>query len=151
MTLSPILESDWIHMDRALDCARRSLSEGGIPVGSILVRDGVVLGQGSNQSRQTNDPTSHAEIDCLRNAGVLQTHADTTMYTTLGPCSMCAGAAAFLHIGRVVIGDNQTYPGQIDFLLSQGIAVTVLNHQGCIDVLSEYVKRNKDFWTKLTS
>jgi cytosine deaminase len=151
MKFAPILDVDWQYMDAALACARQSLSSGGIPVGAVLVRAGSLLGQGCNRSLQTNDPTSHAEIDCLRSAGHLDSYADATLYTTLSPCHMCAGAAVFLGISRLVIGERQNYAGELEPLHAQGIEVTVLDHQGCVRLLSEYVNANPILWNKLTS
>ena len=130
---------------------QNSLATGGIPVGAVLVQGGSVLGQGCNRSLQTNDPTSHAEIDCLRSAGLLGSYRGTTLYTTLSPCQMCAGAAAFLRVSRLVVGECQNYAGSLELLHSLGVDVTVLNHQGCIRLLSEYVNANQIFWSGLTT
>lgn len=151
MPFAPELEEDRKHMDVAIAAAKRSLDSGGIPVGAALVRAGTVLGSGCNRSLQSNDPTSHGETDCLRNVGVLESYEGTTLYSTLSPCEMCAGAVIFLRIPRLVVGERQNYAGDLEALMRKGVAVTLLNHPGCIELLGRFISQNTDMWRQVTN
>lgn len=134
-------------MNLALSNARQSLSEGGIPVGAALLSEkGGTLGVGRNRRVQRNNPTLHAEIDCLANAARHQDYSDTTMYTTAMPCHMCAGAIIQFGIPRVVVGESQNFSGAHDLLKSHGVKVTDLNDSTCRDLLAEYISRHPDTW-----
>src|SRR5438046_10206346 len=98
-------------MKAAIDEARKGLSEGGIPIGSVLVKDGVIVGRGHNQRIQKNDPMTHAEIDCLRNAGRIGNYRDCILYSTLMPCFMCAGTVVQFNIKKVFVGESKTFGG----------------------------------------
>lgn len=150
MPFAPAREDDHKFMDIALAAARESYNSGGIPVGAVLVRSGAVLTSGCNRSIQTDDPTSHGETDCLRNAGLLDSFNDTTLYTTLSPCEMCAGAMTFLRIPRLVVGERQHYAGDLEGLAARGVEITLLNHPGCIELLGRFVAENSSTWMRIT-
>jgi len=115
-------------MRLALAEAEKSYKEGGVPVGSVMVRNGAVFADGRNRFRQANDPTCHAEIDAVRNAGMQKDgYQDVTLYSTLSPCMMCTGAMLFVGIPKVVIGDRETYAGDVDFLVQRGMSVVLLD------------------------
>src|SRR5882724_1990583 len=105
-------------MKAAIDEARKGLAEGGIPIGSVLVKDGKIVGRGHNQRVQKNDPMTHAETDCLRNAGRIGSYKGTVLYSTLMPCYLCAGAAVQFGIKKVIAGESQTFPGAREFMQS---------------------------------
>jgi cytosine deaminase len=137
-------------MRLALVEAEKTFDEGGVPVGSVMVRNGQVFAGGRNRFRQANDPTCHAEIDVVRNAGMQPGgYRDVTLYSTLSPCMMCTGAMLFLGIPKVVIGDRETYPGDVDFLVQRGLEVVLLDDPACIALLRRFIAENGDFWNKV--
>ena len=150
MTFAPAKQDDHKFMDDALVAAKESYKTGGIPVGAVLVRYGAILASGCNRSLQTGDPTSHGETDCLRSAGLLDTFEGTTLYTTLSPCEMCAGAVIFLRIPRLVVGERQNFAGDLEYLMAKGVEVTLLNHLGCIELLGQYVAECPSTWKRIT-
>jgi cytosine/creatinine deaminase len=133
-------------MKVAIGEARKGLSEGGIPIGSALVRKGKIIGRGHNKRVQDNDPILHAEIDCLRNAGRVGTYKDTVLYSTLMPCYLCAGAIVQFGIKKVVVGESETFPGAREFMESQGVAVTDLNLDECKLLMKEFIEKNPALW-----
>jgi len=133
-------------MKAAIGEARKGLSEGGIPIGSVLVRKGKIIGRGHNKRVQDNDPILHAEIDCLRNAGRLGTYKDTILYSTLMPCYLCAGAIVQFGIKKVVVGESETFAGAREFMESHGIVVTDLNLDECKQLMKEFIEKNPDLW-----
>src|SRR5881296_3133591 len=114
-------------LNAAIEQARKSLSEGGIPIGSVLVHDGSIIGQGHNCRVQTGSPIDHGEMNCLRNAGRLPAtvYRECTIYSTLSPCPMCSGAIVLYKIPHVVVGENKTFLGAEDYLRASGIQVDV--------------------------
>jgi creatinine deaminase len=135
-----------MFMKAATDEARKGLSEGGIPIGSVLVRRGKIIGRGHNKRVQDNDPILHAEIDCLRNAGRLGTYKDTVIYSTLMPCYLCAGAIVQFGIKKVIAGESETFAGAKEFMESHGVAVTDLNLAECKRLMKEFIENNPDLW-----
>jgi cytosine/creatinine deaminase len=137
-------------LQAALDEAQVAVAEGGVPIGSVLVLDGQIVGRGHNRQAQLRSIIRHAEIDCLDNAGTLQPdqYHRAAIYTTLSPCEMCAGAIVFFHIGRVVIGENQNYRGAEDYLKSLGVEVTVLNDDACVQLLREFDRTQPGAWNR---
>jgi cytosine deaminase len=137
-------------MDRfikaAIDEAWKGLREGGIPIGSVLVRRGKIIGRGHNKRVQDNDPILHAEIDCLRNAGRLGTYKDTVLYSTLMPCYLCAGAIVQFGIKKVIAGEAKTFAGAREFMESHGVEVTNLNFDECKRLMKNFIKTNPDLW-----
>lgn len=147
MPLSKPTDADRIFMRRALDEARASFDAGGLPVGAALVEGGTLLATGANRSMQTNDPTSHAEIDCLRQGGLrLHGYAGTCLYSTLSPCPMCTGAILFLGVPRVVVGERETYRGDIDFIAARGVEVVLLDDPDCRALMRRYIEENPAVW-----
>jgi len=132
----------------ALEEARASSREGGIPIGSSLVRGGVVIGRGHNLRVQSGDPTAHAEIACLRDAGRQRGYADTTLYTTLAPCHLCTGAVLLFDIPHVVIGEMRTFDGEgsLPLLRDRGVEVEVIDDAEARALLSDFISRNPEIW-----
>jgi len=128
--------------------AEKSYAEGGIPVGSILVRGGDIVGQGHNRRVQQGNPILHGEMDCLLHAGRQHSYRDTTLYTTLSPCLMCSGTIVQFSIPRVIIGENKTFGGNEDFLRSRGVDVTVLNDVGCRRLMGEFIREYPEIWAE---
>ena len=126
--------------------AQASLATGGVPIGSVLVRGDQVIGKGHNQRVQRGDPVAHGEMDCLRNAGRQRSYRDTVLYTTLSPCMMCSGTIVQFGIPRVVIGENETFGGNEDFLRSRGVAVTVLDDPACKQIMRDFIRAHPDIW-----
>ena len=133
-------------MDEAWRLAKKSFDEGGLPIGAVLVREGRVIGRGHNRRVQDGDPTAHGEIDCIRDAGRQAGYRDTTLYTTLSPCMMCAGTIVQFGIPRVVIGENENFAGNDAFLRERGVDVTVLGNRACIDLMRTAIRQRPDLW-----
>lgn len=151
MPLTSSTPADAAFMRLALAEAEKSYRARGVPVGSVLTRGDTLVAAGRNRSRETNDPTSHGETDVLRNAGLQESYADLTLYTTLSPCMMCTGAMLFLGVPRVVIGDRETYRGDVDFLLARGMAVTLLDDPACIALMRKFIAEQSELWRRITA
>jgi len=134
----------------AIQQARKSLAEGGIPIGSVLVHNGEIIGRGHNCRVQTGSPIDHGEMNCLRNAGRLpaKVYRHCIIYSTLSPCPMCSGAIALYRIPRVVAGENRTFMGPEDYLRNQGIEVEVVQDEECITLMTEFIKMNPGLWNE---
>jgi creatinine deaminase len=126
------------------------LSEGGIPIGSVLVCDGKIIGSGHNQRVQKGSVIHHAEMNCLENAGRLKAavYQRCTLYSTLSPCPMCSGAALLYKIPRIVIGENVTFQGPEDYVRSQGVHVEVRQDAGCITLMREFIAARPELWNE---
>ena len=135
-------------MKAAIEEARKSLSEGGIPIGSVLVKKGQIIGRGHNKRVQQNDPIMHAEIDCLRNAGRIGKYSETLLYSTLMPCYLCAGAIVQFGIKKVVVGESENFSGAKDFLKSHGVKVVDLNLNKCKQLMKKFIQDNPDLWNE---
>jgi creatinine deaminase len=135
-------------MERALHQARISLDAGGVPVGAVLAAAGQVVAAGHNERVQRGDPVAHGEISCLRNAGRRPSYLDTTLYTTLSPCQLCTGAILLFQIPRVVVGEAQTYAGDLDFLVSHGVEIVLLEDPACVAVMQEFQHRHPEVWSE---
>jgi cytosine deaminase len=135
-------------MALALQQARVSLDAGGVPVGAVLAANGQVVAAGHNERVQRGDPVAHGEISCLRNAGRRASYLDTTLYTTLSPCQMCTGAILLFQIPRVVVGEAQTYPGDLDFLVSQAVEIVLLRDPACVAAMEEFQQRYPQVWSE---
>jgi len=133
-------------MTEAIIEARKGLSEGGIPIGSVLVKDSVIIGRGHNRRVQNNDPVIHAEIDCLQNAGRIGVYKDTVLYSTLMPCYLCAGASVQFGIKKVIAGEDETFSGAREFMESHGIEVINLDLKECKDLMKEFIDKNPKLW-----
>lgn len=143
MTSDPFLQA-------AIEQAKKSLSEGGIPIGSVLVHQGKIIGRGHNCRVQAGSPIDHGEMNCLRAAGRLpaKVYRNSTLYTTLSPCPMCSGAIVLYRIPRVVIGENQTFLGAEDYLRSQGVVLEVLQDQECVQLMTGFIRSNPELWNE---
>jgi len=135
-------------MQAAYEEALRGYNQGGIPIGSILVRNGEIIGRGHNQRVQKSDPIAHGEMDCLRNAGRQQSYKDTTIYTTLSPCMMCSGTIVQFKIPRVVIGESLNFPGNKQFLQQRGVEVLDLNDGQCVELMRRFISERPDLWNE---
>lgn len=140
-----------VFMQAALDEAREGLREGGVPIGSVLVEDGRIIGRGRNRRVQQMDQMMHAEIDCLRSARLTGGYHNTVLYTTLMPCYMCAGAVVYFGIKKVVVGEARSAPAARDFMEAHGIEVVDLEQRECRDMMEEYVSRNRELWDEILS
>jgi creatinine deaminase len=136
------------HMKAAIEEARKSSSEGGIPIGSVLVKNGQIIGRGHNKRVQQNDPIMHAEIDCLRNAGRIGKYSETVLYSTLMPCYLCAGAIVQFGIKKVVVGESENFSGAKVFLTSHGVKVVDLNLNKCKQLMKKFIQDNPDLWNE---
>jgi creatinine deaminase len=135
-------------MLEAIAEAKKGLADGGIPIGSVLVKDGEIVGRGHNKRVQDGDPITHAEIDCLRNAGRIGTYAGTTLYSTLMPCYLCSGAAVQFKIKKVVVGESRTFAGAPEFMQSHGIEVVDLDLDECVEMMDDFISKNPELWNE---
>ncbi len=135
-------------MQAAIDEARKGLAEGGIPIGSVLVKDGKIVGRGHNQRVQKNDPMTHAETDCLRNAGRIGSYKGTVLYSTLMPCYMCAGTVVQFSIKKVIVGENKTFSGAEDFMKQHGVEVINLGNKECIEMMEKFIREKPLLWNE---
>lgn len=136
--------------EAALEEARKGHAEGGIPIGSVLVHDGKILGRGHNKRVQQGSPILHGEMDALENAGRLsaKTYRESVLYTTLSPCPMCTGAILLYGIPKVVIGENSTFMGEEQLLKSRGVEVVVLNDEECKRLMNEFISTKPELWNE---
>ena len=135
-------------MAAAIAQAKQGLLEGGIPIGSVLVKNGEILGQGHNKRVQDGDPVTHAEIDCLRNAGRIGNYKDTTLYSTLMPCYLCAGAVVQFGIKKVIVGESQTFAGAKEFMESHAVEVIDLDLDECKQLMSDFIYKHPQLWNE---
>ena len=135
-------------MAAAIAQAKQGLLEGGITIGSVLVKNGEILGQGHNKRVQDGDPVTHAEIDCLRNAGRIGNYKDTTLYSTLMPCYLCAGAVVQFGIKKVIVGESQTFAGAKEFMESHAVEVIDLDLDECKQLMSDFIQKNPQLWNE---
>ncbi len=135
-------------MAAAIAQAKQGLREGGIPIGSVLVKEGQIIGQGYNKRVQDNDPVTHAEIDCLRHAGRIGNYNNTILYSTLMPCYLCAGAVVQFGIKKVIAGESNTFAGARDFMESHGVEVIDLNLEECQQMMSDFIQQHPQLWNE---
>jgi cytosine/creatinine deaminase len=135
-------------MTLALGQARVSLESGGVPVGAVLSAAGQLVAAGHNERVQRGDPVAHGEIACLRNAGRRPSYQDATLYTTLSPCQMCTGAILLFQIPRVVVGEAETFAGDLGFLTDRGVEIVLLDDDDCIAVMREFQERHPAVWSE---
>jgi cytosine deaminase len=138
------------YLELAIAQARKSLSEGGIPIGSVLVHENKVIGQGHNCRVQTGSAIDHGEMNCLRQAGRLpaRVYRQSTLYSTLSPCPMCSGAIVLYKIPRVVVGENRTFLGAEEYLRQNGVELEVLQDEECIRLMTGFIRENPDLWNE---
>ena len=139
-----------IFLQAAIDEARKGLEEGGIPIGSVLVYRGEIIGRGHNRRVQQGSAILHGEMDALENAGrrSAEVYRECTIYTTLSPCSMCSGAILLYGIPKVVIGENQTFMGEEALLESRGVAIEVVNDAQCIEMMESFIRDRPQLWNE---
>jgi cytosine/creatinine deaminase len=137
-------------LEAAISEARQGMREGGIPIGSVIVHGGKIIGIGHNRRVQRKSAILHGEMDALENAGrqPASVYRDSVLYTTLSPCSMCSGAILLYGIPRVIIGENQTFMGEEELLRSRGVSVEVLQNEECIRLMREYIELNPTLWNE---
>jgi cytosine deaminase len=130
--------------------AEAGLAEGGIPIGSVLVHEGQILGRGHNRRVQRSSAILHGEIDALENAGRQPAHVyrQCVLYTTLSPCAMCSGAILLYRIPRVIVGENQTFLGEEELLRNRGVSVEVLQEPRCIELMKQFILKNPRLWNE---
>ena len=138
------------YLQAAVDEARKGLGEGGIPIGSVLVHRGQIIGRGHNRRVQRGSATLHGEMDALENAGrqPASVYRESTLYTTLSPCAMCSGAILLYGIPRVVVGENTTFMGEEPWLRSRNVEVAVVQSRECIDLMRQFIDRNPELWNE---
>lgn len=132
----------------AIDEARKGLAAGGIPIGSVLVIDGAIVGRGHNQRVQKGSSVLHAEMDCLENAGRLTAtdYQRSVLYSTLSPCDMCSGAILLYGIPRVVVGEHRTFKGPEDHLRSRGVDLEIVDDEECVSLMQAFIAANPELW-----
>jgi cytosine/creatinine deaminase len=134
----------------ALEEARKGLAEGGIPIGSVLVIDGQVVGRGHNRRVQNGSAILHAEMDCLENAGRLRPadYRRSVLYSTLSPCDMCSGTALLYRIPRIVIGENRSFQGPEDYVRSRGVTLEIVDDAECIKIMRQFIAARPELWNE---
>jgi cytosine/creatinine deaminase len=139
-----------IYMQAALEEARQGLGEGGIPIGSVLVHNGAIIGRGHNRRVQQGSAILHGEMDALERAGrrPAQVYRESVLYTTLSPCPMCSGAIVLYGISRVVVGENRTFMGEEQWLTSRGVQVEVLQEEECIKLMRDFIAEKPALWSE---
>ena len=137
-------------MQAAIEEAKQGLAEGGIPIGSVLVINGQIVGRGHNQRIQKGSPVLHAEIDCLEKAGRIKAsdYRKATLYSTLSPCDMCSGAVLLYGIQKVIVGENRTFCGPEDYVRSRGVEVTIVDNHECRLLMETFIKNNPELWNE---
>ena len=137
-------------MQAAIEEARQGLAEGGIPIGSVLVIDGRIVGRGHNRRVQRGSAILHAEMDALENAGRLtaRDYGRSVLYSTLSPCDMCSGVALLYKIPRIIIGENRTFQGPEDYVRSRGVELVILDDPDCIRLMEEFIAARPELWNE---
>jgi creatinine deaminase len=129
--------------------AEQGLAEGGLPIGSVLANaQGEIVARGHNLRVQTGDPTAHAEVACIRNAGRRRDWDRLTLVSTLSPCIMCTGTSLLYRIPRIVIGENRNFQGAEDLFLDRGVELVVLDDSRCIELMSDFIREHPDLWNE---
>jgi creatinine deaminase len=138
------------YLEEAIEEARRGLESGGIPIGSVLVIDGEIVGRGHNRRVQSGSSVLHAEMDCLENAGRLSAadYKKSILYSTLSPCDMCSGAILLYGIPEVVIGENRTFAGPEDYLRSRGVGLQLIDDKTCFELMQTFIQENEVLWNE---
>jgi cytosine deaminase len=137
-------------MQEAIAQARAGLAEGGIPIGSVIVHEGRILGRGHNRRVQSGSAILHGEMDALENAGRLpaSVYRECTLYTTLSPCPMCSGAIALYGIPRVIVGENRSFLGEEEWLRSRGVSIEVVNDADCVALMHDFMRDRPELWNE---
>ena len=135
-------------MQMAIKEAQIGLAEGGIPIGSVLVKKGICIAKGHNKRVQEQNPILHGEMDCLNNAGRIGSYKNTVIYSTLMPCFMCAGTIVQFKIPKVIVGESKTFSGAREFMENHGVEVIDLANEDCIEMMKEFIKTNPELWNE---
>ena len=138
------------YLQAAIDEARAGLAEGGIPIGSVLVLDGIIIGRGHNRRVQRGSSVLHAEMDCLENSGRLPaaTYRRCVLYSTLSPCDMCSGAVLLYGIPKVVVGENRSFRGPEAYLRERGVALEIVDSSDCLKLMTDFIVGNPQLWNE---
>ena len=142
----PLSEIDRHFLKLAYEEALAGYREGGCPIGSVLARGSELVARGRNQRVQSGDPIAHGEMDCIRNAGRQHTYRDTTLYTSLSPCMMCAGTIVQFKIPRVIVAENQNFGGNEDFLRAHGVSVVIADDSQCMELMQRFIEQKPELW-----
>lgn len=139
-----------LFLEAAIAEARQGLAEGGIPIGSVLVIDGQIVGRGHNRRVQRGSAILHAEMDCLENAGRLTAsdYRRSTLYSTLSPCDMCSGTALLYDIPKIIVGENQTFQGPEDYVRSRGVELTIIDNGECKELMRQFIQQSPELWNE---
>ncbi len=132
----------------AIEEARKGMAAGGLPIGSVLVRDGKIIARGHNLRVQKGDPLAHAEMECLTQAGQLKSYKDTALYSTLMPCYMCSGAVVQFGVPKVIVGESVTLPGGPEFMRRHQVNVVDLHNSDCIEMMKKFITEHPDLWNE---
>jgi creatinine deaminase len=143
---APVLKDQF--MAAAIEEARKGLAEGGLPIGSVLVREGRIIASGHNQRVQRGDSMAHAEIDCLTRAGRQKTYRDMVLYSTLMPCYLCSGAVVQFGIPKVIVGESTNFAGGPEFMQQHGVEVVNLQDAECIEMMSRFIREHPELWNE---
>ena len=137
-------------LEAAIEEAEKGLAAGGIPIGSVLVLDGKIVGRGHNQRVQKGSATLHAEMDCLENSGRISAadYRRATLYSTLSPCDMCSGAALLYGIPKIIVGENRTFRGPEDYVKSRGVELVIVDNEKCVQLMETFIKNNPELWNE---
>ena len=138
------------YLEAAIDEAIQGRDEGGIPIGSVLVVDGEIVGRGHNRRVQNGSPVLHAEMDCFENAGRLtaKEYARSVLYSTLSPCDMCSGASLLYKIPKIVVGENKTFQGPENYVRERGVELVILDDVTCIELMEEFIAKHPELWNE---
>ena len=140
--------TDSAFLAKALEQAQKSYDEGGLPIGAAMVEQGALIGVGHNRRVQDGDPTAHGEMDCFRRVGRRPDYRGVSLYTTLSPCMMCAGTVVQFGIGRVVVGEDQSFPGNIGFLREHGVEVVLADDAQCKALMQRFIREQPTLWNE---
>ncbi len=140
--------TDRAFLLKAFEQMQKSYDEGGLPIGAAMVENGVLIGVGHNRRVQDGDPTAHGEMDCFRRVGRRPDYRGVSLYTTLSPCMMCAGTVVQFGIGRVVVGEDTSFPGNIDFLREHGVEVVLANDAQCTELMQRFIREQPALWNE---
>lgn len=137
-------------LQSAIDEARKGLAEGGIPIGSVLVIDGQIIGRGHNRRIQKGSAILHAEMDAIENAGRLKAsdYRRAVLYSTLSPCDMCSGTALLYRIPKIIIGENRTFQGPEDYVRSRGVILEIVDAPECVRLMEEFIQARPELWNE---
>ena len=136
------------HLQAAIDQAKKSLNEGGIPIGSVLVKDNQIIARGHNKRVQEKNPILHGEMDCLNNAGRIGSYKNTVIYSTLMPCYMCAGTIVQFNIPKVIVGESRTFSGARKFMESHGVEVIDVDDPSCVQMMEKFIRDKPELWNE---